>query len=408
MEKLTQKDKFILRGLAVEQLEYAKSPQMEILKKEWLLHNTCRGSRPMIHVECATFENEIIPPLLQCEGEDARNIEKSLYRNFINHKLFEDDFPVKDYYPIRPQSSFTLFGVKPKIEYTSEGIGHHFVPIIHDLEQDFHMLAPSVQAAYPEETQKMMEHINEIFGDILPAKLIGSSLCAVPTQKIVHLMGMETMYFSMHDYPELFLKMMDMVADAYLSYFNFLSVNSMILPTVADQSLNQGSWCFTDELPSKPELVHFPSDVWGFMDSQETVGISTEMFSRFIFPCYEKIAKHFGLLSYGCCEPVHDLWDACLSQLSNLKKISISPWCDEEKMGEKLDGKKIIYHRKPSPNYLGVDKALDEKALALHIDKTIKASKGCPLEITQRDVYTVHNNPQKVKRFVEIIRSRCS
>lgn len=40
------------------------------------------------------------------------------------------------------------------------------------------------------------------------------------------------------------------------------------------------------------------------MDFQETVGISLEMFEEFIFPCYKKISESYGLLSYGCCEPV--------------------------------------------------------------------------------------------------------
>jgi hypothetical protein len=72
-------------------------------------------------------------------------------------------------------------------------------------------------------------------------------------------------------------------------------------------------------------------------------------------------------------------------------------------MGEQLRGTKIIYHRKPRPNYIGVDTVLDENAVNDSITKTLRAAAGCTLEITQRDVYTVHNNPQKVRRFVELI-----
>lgn len=140
------------------------------------------------------------------------------------------------------------------------------------------------------------------------------------------------------------------------------------------------------------------------MDSQETVGISPEMFQEFIFPCYEKIAGQYGLLSYGCCEPVDPIWDNCLSKLTNLRKLSISPWCNEEVMGEKLAGSKVIYHRKPSPNYLGVDRILDEEAFRAHIRKSLLAARGCKMEITQRDVYTIHRNEQKARRYIEIIR----
>ena len=73
-------------------------------------------------------------------------------------------------------------------------------------------------------------------------------------------------------------------------------------------------------------------------------------------------------------------------------------------MGERLRGTRVIYHRKPNPNFLGVDVALDEEAVRAHIRQTVQAARGCTLEFTQRDVYTIHNNPDKVKRFVQMIR----
>ena len=73
-------------------------------------------------------------------------------------------------------------------------------------------------------------------------------------------------------------------------------------------------------------------------------------------------------------------------------------------MGEKLKGSKVIYHRKPSPNFLGVNPTLDEDAVREHIKKSLLAARGCKMEITQRDVYTIHNNIDKARRYVEIIR----
>ena len=128
------------------------------------------------------------------------------------------------------------------------------------------------------------------------------------------------------------------------------------------------------------------------------------MFEEMIFPCYQKIAANYGLLSYGCCEPVHLFWDRCLSKLPNLRKVSVSAWCDEEFMGERLRGRRIVFHRKPSPNFLGVGSVLDEEGLRAHIRKTLRAARGCTLEITQRDVYTINRDEAKARRFVEIIK----
>lgn len=213
--------------------------------------------------------------------------------------------------------------------------------------------------------------------------------------------------FNMYDYPELFKEMMDRIADDTLKYFKFLEENKLILPTVTYEGVGQGTWAFTNELPGYDQVgkkFFTPKDVWGFMDSQETVGISPQMFEEFIFPCYKKIADQFGILSYGCCEPVHPIWDSCISKLENLRKVSISPWCDEQFMGERLRGSKVIFHRKPSPNFLGVGTTLDEAEFRKHIDTTLEAAKGCKLEITQRDVYTINKDIQKAHRYVEIIR----
>lgn len=406
MEKVSNKDKAVLRELAEKQIEYAKSPAMEKLKQEWLLHNTFRGNRPMIHIELGSFENEIIPGLLKCEGKTARSIETNIYRNIINHEKFADDFPVKDYYAVHYDLSFKLFDLDIKIEYADNGLGHHFVPVISNLKNEFYKLKKSVFEIDKIKTQKNIDYINEIFGDVLPAKLEGMCLYAVPTQKIVHFMGMENMLFSIYDFPDEYKEIMDLIAEEYLAYFNFLESNNAIMPTTKFETLAQGSWCCTDELPETKEKF-ISTDVWGFMDSQETVGISADMFEEFIFPCYIKIAQRYGLLSYGCCEPIDPFWDKCISKLPNLRKASISPWCNEEYMGERLRGKKIIYHRKPSPNYLGVGENLDEDAVTKHMDRTLEAACGCSLEITQRDVLTVNNDPFKVKRYVEIIRERC-
>lgn len=410
MEQISVNDRQILRELAARQMGYAQTEAMRQLHRSWRLHNTFRGDRPMVHIEMGTFENEMIPPLVRCEGEEARRVEAQLYRGFLNHALFGDDTVVKDYYPVRPRMHMKLFGLETKRIETG-GVGHQFVYQINDLEDDFPMLTvPSEYGFDREGTQKELDVANDLFGDILPAKLEGCCLSASPTQRVVHFMGMEKMLYAMYDYPDAFKKMMDLIADAFIGFFRFQEQNGLIRPTVDGERLWQGTWCFTDELPGWEEFAKRPfttHDVWGYIDSQETVGISPQMFEEFIRPSYQRIAECYGLLSYGCCEPVHAIYDSFLSHLPHLRKVSISAWCDEEFMGERLRGKKTVYQRKPSANYLGVGKDLDEDAVRAHIGKTVAAAKGCTLEISQRDVYSVANNPDKVRRYVEIIRSCC-
>ena len=407
METISTKDREILRNLAKHKLELHHCERNQQNLKDWLLHNTFRSERPMIHLEFGTFWSEMIPKRLECEGALARKFEESLWESFINYEVIGDDHPVTNYFPVNWHTRHIPFGINVKIihsrnEKGDNTLGHKFEHPIVDLEDDFHKLGPSIDSIDKTATTEYADTAADVFGDILPVKTGTDALYSCPTRFIVFLMGMETMLFSMYDYPELFHKMMKQFADDTVSYFRFLEKNDALAPTTDAERLGQGTWCFTDELPSSGQITS--KKMWGYLDSQETVGVSPAMYEEMIFPYYKTIADEYGLLSYGCCEPVHAIWENCLSKLENLRKVSVSPWCDEEYMGEVLKGRKTIFHRKPSSNYLGVGTNLDEDAFRDHIRKSIKAAKGCTLEITQRDIYTINNDEPKVRRYVELIR----
>lgn len=407
---ISDKDRKILRDLATRQIEYANSERNKLNKEEWYRHRRFEPGKPMIHIEIDTFEHELIPPRIKCESELARQIETEIYRQILNYELFEDDRVVPDYFPVTWKTWFHLFNIivnttHAKSDDGSE-LGHHFNHVITNLANDMGSLSETSFGVDKEGTLEYLKHVEEVIGDILPVRLVGKGLYSVPTQLVVHLMSMENLFMAMYDTPDLLKKLMDRVANDYIRYFRFLEKEGLLFETTSEEHLGQGTFCYNEVLP-KGQEKYVSRDLWGFMDSQETVGVSPEMFGEFIYPCYLKIAKEFGMLSYGCCEPVHSIWSDYISKLPNISNVSISPWCDEEYMGDQLRGKKIVYHRKPSPNYLGVPVTLDEDGVREHIRKTAEAAKGCQLEFGQRDVYTIHHNPEKVKRYVQIIRAVC-
>ena len=114
----------------------------------------------------------------------------------------------------------------------------------------------------------------------------------------------------------------------------------------------------------------------------------------------------FGLVYFGCCEPADPIWEKSLSHLPNLKAVSISRWANQAYMADALAGTGIVFSRKPNPNLLGVNVALDEQAWADEIRQTLELTtkKEVPLELIVRDVYTMHGNLEKARRAVEIAR----
>ncbi|MBP3428213.1 MAG: hypothetical protein J6M47_08130 [Clostridia bacterium] len=398
------KDRAILREIAARRMELAHSARNEQLYKDWVAYGASKdGVRPMIRIEIETFEHELLPDLLRCEGEHARGIETKLLRPMINFTRFEDDTIVPDYYPVSMHTSFVPFGLPVKKRETG-GLGHHFIPYLTELEEDDHLLGDSVFTIDEAGTKAEEEEIGALFGDILPAKRVTDCAYSVPTQDIVHIMNMDDMYIAMMEEEDRFHAMMRRLTDDYMKFFRALEAGGHLRSHATLQHLGQGSYCFTDELKEGIEPAKL-SDLWLFMDSQETAGISPHLYAELVFPYYREMMEQFGLVSYGCCEASHPIWDNCLSKVKNLRKVSISPWCDEEFMGERLQGTGVTYLRKPPATILGMDTpVLDEEATLACFRRTAKAAKGCKLEIAQRDVYMVGHSAEKVRRFVELAR----
>jgi len=400
---LTEKERQRLRNLAERQLELATSERNLQLYKDWEVHGrTDNTGRPMITVELDSFGDEFIKPLLQCESDEARKLEWQLVRDIFHVENIRDDLIIRNYVGYCEDYALLPFGLEVKRE-ESGGLGHHFVSQIHDLADDFHLLGKSI--IYKRSGEQYANFINETIGHILPAKKVGSPRIISPLQDIVHIMDMEDMYVAMYEEPELFHKMSDMLTTDYLEMFDKMEEEGLFMPTNGDIHLCQGSMCFTDNLPHEGSGLK-SSQNWCYMDAQEAEGISASMFHEFVYPYFKRISERFGLLSYGCCEGVDRFWND-LVKFENLRKVSVSAWSNEEIMGEVLQGRKTVYHRKPSPNFIGVDRYLNEDSLRANIRKTVQCATGLTLEFSQRDVYTVHNDIEKVARYVEIIREEC-
>ena len=401
---ISQKDRQILRDLAKRQMELAHSPRNQQLYQDWLAYGKSQTAiRPLIRIELNTFEHQLLPAMQRCEGEEARAIERLMLRPIVNFTQFEDDTLVPDYHAVKLHTRFVPFGLPVKRQ-ESGSLGHHFIPYLHDLEEDEHLLGPSQYVIDLEGTMAEEEKLQELFGDILPVKRITDAFYCTPMQDIVHIMNMDDMYIAMMDDEERFQNMLNRLADDYLAFFQLQEKEGLVHSHARMQHLCQGTYCFTDELQDGVSPAKL-SGCWLFMDSQETSGVSPDMYRDLVFPAYAKVMSRFGLVSYGCCEASHPIWDDCLSKVPNLRKVSISPWCDEEFMGERLQGTGITFLRKPPATLLGMDTPqLDEDAVLACFRKTAQAAKGCKLEIAQRDVYMVGGSAEKVRRYVELAR----
>jgi hypothetical protein len=411
-DDITQSDREHLRELAKQQKEIAALPIMQERKAKWYSLNDGKTEHPLVTFDFSGPREEIYRMSKSANGV-VRAVENQLVMNITNHTLLNDDRVIPDYILLHPDNWFLPYGIKIESHHATHdngktSMGFMYEHPITDLEADFHKLGKSIYNVDTnlEDAKKRQEIISEILGDILPVRIEFPSPAFYITHHLVQIMSMETMLFSMYDYPDLLHKMVGMFTGDYLEYLHAMEEGCAMLPNNDGSFLNHGSWGYTHSLPSAGEIKGKvrAKQVWGYTNSQETINVSPEMFNEFFFTYMKRIADEFGLISYGCCEPVHGIWDTCLSRMNNLRKLSISAWCNEEEIAEKIRGKGIVYQRKPSPNFVGVDTVFDPEALGKHIAHTVKAASGCPLEITFRDVLTVKGEPDRMTKAIQIVR----
>lgn len=413
--EITTYEREYLRELARKVIEYSNLPIMEERKKQWYAHNQLQGSKPPIIMEWYTFAGDVMPAM-KCESDSAKAIEGQLVSHIMNHELIDDDKVMPSFFPIHWQISNNRLGVEYAVQHAKDSsgreLGFHIDPPIKDITKDLGLLKHSQFSVDREGTYAWKAFVDETIGDILPTRIKNGSMdwffCL--TAVTVNLMSMENMFVAMIDHPDEFHQMMSFITDDSLAFTKWQEDENLLVLNNDNDYVGSGSYGFTNELPVSDTYAKTgkvtAKDLWCNFNSQESVGLSPSMYAEYIFPYYRKVADHFGQMYYGCCEPVHEIWDNCLSELSNLHKVSVSAWCDEDFIGDRLHGGKTIYSRKPSPNFIGVGETLDEKAFAEHISKTLQAAKGCPLEFIFRDIYILNGDQSKPARAIKIVREQ--
>ncbi len=409
-KQITPAEREYLRSLASKQLEYANRPVMEERRELWYRHNALQGERPLVVMEELSFFDDIVGEL-KCTHALAREIEYQLLENIAVVELIDDDKVIPDYYKLEIWFQFDRFGIKQRKVFAENSIGFHCEPELIDLRTDLQKLRPTDFVFDMSAFLEKRDAIQEIIGDILPVQIVNAAnaweFCL--TKQVVELMGTENMFMAMLDTPDEFHQLIDFIGEDNIRLLRWEEENGLLFLNNGNDYMGSGSFCFNRELPQKDYTGKVRSiDTWGHINSQESVGISPDMYREFILPALLRVAKEFGLIYYGCCEPVSDFWQDGVETIPNLRKVSISAWCNEELMAEALKGRPVIYSRKPSPNFLGIQREFDEDGFRACIRKTAQLTRDLHSEYIFRDVYQLHGNIAKIKRAVEIVREETS
>lgn len=401
---ISRADREVLRPLAAQVREIAEHPRNAAAARRMAAHNSLKTDGPLVLVFPEGSWDELLPAgQLLCEDEDLRGVEQQLRMRLFQQTQIRDDSAELPWLFISPEIAEGGYGVaSPKTQGDHRGSyvwDHPIKSLDTALDQLVFRSLHHDQAA----SDARWEKANEAVGDILAPKWECRPWWTMGmTWKIIDLIGMEALMLGMIDQPEDIHSLMAWMRDEHNHYLDWMEASGLLTPTHEGAYCGSGGFGWCDEL-------HPPSDgpaplieSWGFAESQETVGISPAMFAEFILPYQASLMERFGLSYYGCCEPVDQRW-AHIKTLPRLRRVSISPWCNEEVMAQEL-GKDYVYCRKPNPAPFCID--FDEAALAASLDHTLSVARGCIVEIIMKDTHTCQHDPSRFGRWVELARRR--
>lgn len=407
--KLLASDAAVLRELAKRYLAACKSPRNQECRRLWFAHDRCRGERPLILTETdGGIEMVVGNYEPRCQEPWARDQERWFISKLAHFETIGDDYPLEPCFYLGWQINVSDYGVAfHHTDPTTDGTrgAYHIDALITDLEREFDRLRPRTFSVDREATQEMQAVMEHVYDGLLDVRIAGHPWWSLGmTWDAIRLIGLENLMVFMYDQPQGLHRLMAFLRDDVFRLVDWMEKEDLLVPNNRDDYVGSGSRGYTDDLPRKGSDGHVrTADMWVLLESQETVGVGPDLFAEFIFPYQEAIARRFGKVYYGCCEPLHTRWNV-VKQMTNLKRVSVSPWCDEPFMAEALGGR-YVYSRKPKPTLVSTER-FDEDLIRQDLRTTMQATKkhGCTVEIVMKDVHTLGGHRDRLTRWTKLAR----
>jgi len=393
----------VLRRLAGRVAELASRPIESKKRQLWLEHNQLKPTRPLIFCDPENGWNEIITPAdLECHSQLARQWEMRLRKEVFWGEQLCDDRVIEPIFEVAHVYTESDWGMHEIRIGGDQGGAYTWESPLKDYADFSSLHFPQISINDPA-TEQALSLANHVFSGLLRVRLKTDWWWTLGlTWTLINLRGLTQVMYDLHDHPNDLHRLMAFLRDGMMAKLDFLEQNGLLSLNNDGTYVGSGGFGWTDELPQPDFNGHVRTcDLWGFAESQETTGISPNMFAEFIFPYQYPLLERFGLNCYGCCEPLDKRWHI-VEKLPHLRRISVSPWANIPFMAERL-GNRYIFSMKPSPTDLAMP-GFDEENIRRKIRRSMQITRACRVEVIMKDNHTLCNDPQRAIRWVRIAR----
>ncbi len=395
-----------VRELAAQVAEIAALPHQEETRRLWRRLNALQPVRPMVTIDqvCWNEMNLEDALTLRCTDPELRGYEGHLRRTLLQWRHFPVDMVVEPFVRVAKAVHNTGFGVHVEeatavTDPTNSVVGHRFTNQFLNEDDLARVQTPRISHDQAE-TDRRLSVAHELFDGLLEVRAEGVDPYLSLWDPISTWMGVEGALYGLVDRPDYMHRLVGRVTDGYMSMLTQLEEQGLLC---GPQSLIHCTGAYTDELPaagydaSRPRL----KDLWMFGLAQMFSTVSPAMFKEYEVDYASRICGRFGLVYYGCCDPLDNKM-AEVRLIPHVRKVSMSPWVNEEQ-GAAAIGRDFVYSRKPNPAFLAWD-PFDPEAVRRDLLATRQACQrhGCPLEFILKDISTVRYQPERLFTWARI------
>lgn len=387
-----------LRELARQYAEIAALPRQQETINGWRRLNGLRETRPMVRIaqlpwhELDWGEEDMVN-----QGGDRARIERHLRKTLYAWRNFKADMVVPPYIGIKKTVRHAEIGPAGKVE--REGLSQHYEEQLATIQEVRALETPVIETD-PELDARRWESLSELFDGILPVRLTGHIRHSGLWDRITMVVSPERVLYDLVDRPEY-------VAELIRTY---VAMESGVLDQFEQHGLLEAAppeihctGAFCDDLPSE----HYDGettaalDTWTFSMAQIFSEVSPAMQDEFDITPLKPLLDRYGLVYYGCCEPLHHKIDS-VRKLDTVRKISVSPWANKEMAAESIHGD-YVFSAKPNPAHLAMG-AFHADLVRRDLQETVDICRrhNTPCELILKDVSTVCGDPSRLTKWEQI------
>jgi hypothetical protein len=406
--ELSARDTDVLRRLASQVAEIAALPIHTEKARLWQKLNDLESERPLVWInEIPWHEMEVDGELtLVTEHAWARDQERDLRRTLYQWRHMPGDMVVSPFLACPLAVHSTDFGIIEDVDVVrtdarNDVVSRHFKIQIRDFA-DLDKIRMPVVTHNEAATHFRYEAMCRVYDGILPVRKVGQThIWFTPWDYLIRWWGVQEAMIDLVDRPELVHAGVERMVDAWMTELDqFEALNALSLDC-DNTRIGSGGYGYTSRLPGgefDPVRV-LPQNMWGCSNAQIFSEVSPNMHWEFALKHDLRWLARWGLVYYGCCEPLDRKIDI-LRRIPNLRKISVSPWCNTAGVVAKI-GRDYVMSRKPSPAILAEDAWHADRARQ-DLCRFLDAAKGCHVELIMKDISTVRYQPERLWEWARI------